>query len=658
MNLNNSQKKVIESDFPIFNIAGAGSGKTTTLIEKINSLIEFEDDLKKILVLTFTNKSVDVIYEKLNRKLKTNLNRKNYYIGTFHSIFYKLLKENIDVLLTYYDFKKTIKIIETDDDYRIFKQMLINEVEIFSSKTNMKNKEIEAYIEEKYEMTIKDIYLIYLKQYNLQNDNLNEIIKKTVELSSGVSNDKMLINIFHNYIETKFNNGFVSFNDILFFIYSLQELDIDFKTKLKKQFKYICIDEYQDTNEMQTSIIENFIHNGNIYIVGDPRQNIFGFIGSKIDNMQEIQKKVNNMNVIQLIENYRSTPNIVSFSNEIKNLLENKIEGLEDCVSFSSGLSNNKIKLIEYCNQESEILKDIIYSINYKKIPKNEIAILTRTKNESFGIEKKLREQKLQYRKLGGKGIYDIQYVKEIFSLLKIMSSNYTVKDIYNVFKNINNVGEVTVNKICGYHTKYKMNLYDIIKKYFMKHKNLNNFSELLFEKGSLDYDTFKTILDYEDFIVIEKAIKSGEIISKREEIKKNIDYIINEIKEVLSKKSKKEIEEYLSLMSLNKSVDDDDEKIIISTIHSAKGLEWNNCYILNAEQGKFPIKKSLASQQGIEEEKRLFYVACSRAKENLMITSSNELNEYLTDLKDADYVEYISKNSIKSGWNTNYNYG
>lgn len=647
MDLNESQKKVINSEFPILNIAGAGSGKTATLIEKINSMVENENDLKRILILTFTNKAANVILERLNKKLNKELDRKLYYTGTYHSIFYKILRNNFQSLKYYFGFEKNIKVIEPLDDLKIFKNTLKNNIDNKNVKTRA---ELDDYIEKKYELTIKDIYYKYMKLIQEKNVDMKKILEKVVKSCSGSSEDVLLNKTFKDFLKYKTSEGIVNFNEILYFMFALLNLDTTFRLNLQNQFKYIFIDEYQDTNEIQDAIIELIVKDRNIYIVGDPDQSIYGFMGAKIENIINIKNKFN-MNVIQLKENYRSTPNIVALSNDIKSLFETKIDGLEDCVSYNNKMENNKIKLIDYCNQENEIIKDILTSIYDKNIPKNEIAILVRTNFESGGIEKKLKQNGIKYKKLGGKGIYDLKYVKEIFSLLKVLSKDFNVVDLEKVLRNFNGVGNVIIDKLINsYSTSVEKDISKIINEEYSKKEKLVYADKVLFNFEELNYYNFISVLDDENFLLKKKAIKNADTIDKKNEVFENIEYILKEIREVLSTNSKKELEEYLSIVTLDNNKDDDTtNRVIISTMHSAKGLEWTNCYILNAENGKMPSNKSLGFKKELEEEKRLFYVACSRAKENLMITSEKRLNSFIEPFKEEKYIDYKSNNQRNS---------
>lgn len=649
MDLNKSQKKVIDSEFPILNIAGAGSGKTATLIEKINSIIENEKDLKRVLILTFTNKAAKVILERLNKKFDTELDRKLYYTGTYHSIFYKILRNNFQLLKYYFSFEKNIKVLETEDDLKIFKNKLKININNPKIKTN---KELEDYIEQKYELTIKDIYYKYMKQLQGKTVDIKKILENVVKSCSGSPDDVLLNKSFKDFLKSKTEDGLVNFNEILYFMFVLLNLDTTFRLNLQNQFKYICIDEYQDTNEIQDAIVELIVKDRNIYIVGDPDQSIYGFMGAKIDNIINIKNKFN-MNVIQLKENYRSTPNIVAFSNDIKSLFETKIDGLEDCISYSDGLQNNKIRIMDYCNQENEIIKDILSSIYDKNIPRNEIAILARTNIETYAIENKLKQNGIKYKKLGGKGLYDIKYVKEIFSLLKVLSKDFSISDLETTLKNFKGVGATIVEKVIMSYSKSKeKNVSKILTEEFSKNKNLSYADKLLFNFDELNYYNLTNVLDDELFLLKKKVKEKADTIEKKNEISENIEYILKEIREVLSKDSKKELEEYLSVVTLENNKDNDDSnRVVVSTIHSAKGLEWNNCYIINAENGKMPSNKSLGFKKELEEEKRLFYVARSRAKENLMITSSGRLNDFVEPFKNEKYIDY-KHNNQRNGYN------
>lgn len=677
--LNVEQQRVVDSLFPIVNIAGPGSGKTKTMLEKISiKLIDNKNDLKNLLILTFTNKAANSIFEKVENKLKKinqleeneDLNKKEYYTGTFHSIFFKLLKENSVLLNQKFKFKSIISIMDSNEDFDLFETIFLNNVmeTYFKDEKKMKKKDLDEKIFQIFGLTLKDFYFSILNSINKAPNDFKDILLTIHKKSNYYNkNDENNLNkkdiiekIVKNYFNFKIKEGKLSFQDILLYFYMLLKIEPELQNKIKNQFKYVLVDEFQDTNPIESEIVDLII-NDNDYVVGDPYQSIYKFLGANIDNiLNRMNRK--NMNVIQLLHNYRSSKNIVDFTNDITELFTKKIPNYKHCISSNDEVTNFPIYVKENVNQSFEIIKSIKERIKLG-ISINEIAILSRTNFETYELEKYLHFEKIPFKKVGGKGFYKIPEVLAVLNILRVLTNNYNVISIGKVLSLVKGIGDKTIETIIKNYINQKEisieNFFKIIEKSFPKNKNLLNLNKLIFNIEELNIEHLKKVLNHELFNIYEEFKKTKDTKEKKEIVVKNIDYILNEIEQILKKNSKDELEEYLNNVLLDsekkEELSNEDktkkEYLTLSTIHSAKGLEWNSCYILNTQEGKFPIFKSFDFDADLEEEKRLFYVAISRAKEFLMITSEGEINNFVKPFLNKKYIENYNTNNKKNNY-------
>lgn len=672
---NEQQLEVIKSNYPIVNLAGPGSGKTKTLIAKITIQVENINDLKHMLVLTFTNNAANEILERLSKKLDTKLERKEFYTGTFHGIFYKLLRENSSFLNKNFGFTNVPRVLDKNEDKHLFEQ-------IIQKHLNEDGKAKKTHIKEeffnKHNIYPMDIYYTINNTINGIPESINHIKQEVVNQSICEDHKELekLELIVDTFFRSKIMDNVLSFTDILMFTYFGLNKDEELRKKISDNFKYILVDEYQDTNPIQAKIIELISKNDNTCIIGDPYQSIYRFLGASVKNIID-KTKIENMNVIQLLNNYRSTANIVSFTNDVSTLFREKTSSHKPCVSANLEMYNHKIELKRNVNQEANILNSIQYRIK-KGIPLNEMAVLARTKNDTYALENVFRRNNIPFIKLGGNELYETKEVKFLIELAKVVSGQYSLQNIENVSDYFKGVGATSLEKVAKLYVDRKdknITFSDIIKKDFSSSKSLTKFNEVIF--GSISqkdfdsdlfsikddstiirdcsYDSFLDILNNDNLNFYDAILSDAETIAKKKEIETNIEYFKNELQYYFSL-GKDELREFLSDISLktdsNDSEIDKENAVTITTAHSAKGLEWQDVYIINAEQGKFPSYKALdpnleedERKKQIEEEKRLFYVAISRAKEKLTITSSGELNDFITPFLNKQYINLYSGN-------------
>jgi len=672
---NDRQLAVIQSDYPIVNIAGPGSGKTKTLIAKITTQVNSIPELRNTLILTFTNAAANEILERLSSKLDTKLERKDFYAGTFHGIFYKLMRENPKYLQKSFGFSQTPRILDSNEDKHLFEKV----VQTYLNRDGkMKKTTLKEEFFDLHGMFPLDIYYTINNSINGIPESIKQIKAAVTERSHSENKKDLdkLEEIVHSFFKTKLLDNNMSFTDILMYTYFSLRDNEDMKKKIQEQFEYILVDEYQDTNPIQAAIIE-LIGNNNACLIGDPYQSIYRFLGASVKNIMK-KTEIEDMNVIQLLKNYRSTPNIVDFTNDIASLFKERVSNHKPCESAAKGLSNMKIELKQNVHQEYNVLNSIQYRIR-KKIPLSEMAILSRTKNDTYGMEKLLRINKIPFIKIGGNEFYETKEIKYLIDLAKIVAGIAVPQNIESVSVHFRGLGLSSMDKVNKAYIDRKNNndtFIDIIKQEFKTSKSLQRFSEVLWgtvtqeevgtnlftaanglEEGQIlrdcSFKTFSEIIENENITFEDDLTRKADTINRKKEIESNIEYFLNEI-EPIFRKGKEELIEFLSDISLKADITKDGEvleAITITTAHSAKGKEWSDVYIINAEQGKFPSYRALDENLDederrdlIEEEKRLLYVAISRAKEKLMITSGGDLNNFIQPFINKPYMDVYTR--------------
>jgi len=652
MKLNKEQSLVIESEMPILNIAGPGSGKTKTMIEKILKVVKSKEDLEQMLIVTFTNNATNEIINRIETSLDVTLNPREVNIGTFHAQFFKMINKEYRDLNIFGFQNRNITIIQPGDDVSIFETFL--KEEYANEFMGLKVKEIKELIEDKFAgNTITDLYYLITKPINLGPISFKAIMEDIErKIKSKISSNDFysLKNITKKFYTLKQNNNLMSFSDILLYTYLLLEYNEEIRIKFQNKFKFIMVDEFQDTNPIQFKILTHLFKNNNYYVVGDPYQSIYKFLGADINNIVNMSMD-NNNNVIQLVTNYRSTKNIVEFTNDITTLFKQQVPNFKPCVSGNTDLKNELIQVKEYVYQEDIIVRDIKNKIS-SGMPEEEITIIARTNYETAHLEKKLLENRIFYQKLSGKGFYELKEVEAHLAVLKFMIDTSDIFAFRKMAVYYPKLGKASIDKLAkefmidmqASNTE-NFNIKSYIKKKFPKNKKLNEFIGL-FENIDINYGLFVQISNAVG--IKEELQKKATTSAKKKEIELNLKTLFLEIKKVLEKNDMDVIKEFLETTSLNSKKDKDKDKkfINITTAHSAKGLEWNTVYVLNAKTGMFPSEKSLKKNDELEEEKRLFYVAISRAKQNLMILSPDVVNDFVEDFKNKDYMFYYKGNN------------
>ncbi len=604
--LNEKQREaVFTTNGPLLLLAGAGSGKTRVLTHRIAYLIENGISPYSILAITFTNKAAREMKERTASLCEQG---ESVWISTFHSTCVRILRREIEHLR--YDSNFTI--YDTDDQTKLIKECL---------------KELS--IDEKAyppKMIISKI--------GEQKDNLITA-EAFAKLSHGQYFEETIAKVYTLYQNKLYNNNALDFDDIIFKTVELFKKHPEVLEKYQDRFLYIMVDEYQDTNSSQYELVRLLaFKNRNLCVVGDDDQSIYGWRGANISNILDFEKHFNGAKVIKLEENYRSTQNILNAANiVVKNNRTRK-----DKTLFTSNKEGEKINHFKAGTdfEEGTFIAEKIKEEVVKGKKYSDFAILYRTNSQSRSIEDKLVRLNIPYRLFGGTKFYDRKEIKDILSYLKLIHNTFDsiyLKRIINVPKR--GIGDATVDKLVSYSLDYNISIYDALSD--LEHveglgnrtKGLKDFAELI--DYLIEYSQNNNVSD-----LIEEVISKTEYISYLnlegpEEAQKrieNINELINKANEFMLISEDKSLSAFLEEVSLVADIDgftEDDDTVVLMTLHSSKGLEFPTVFIAGFEDGLFPSFRSLeAGDREIEEERRLCYVGITRARENLYFTSTN----------------------------------
>jgi len=626
--LNENQKRaVLHIEGPLLVFAGAGSGKTKTLTYRVAYLIE-ELKIKptNILAVTFTNKAAEEMKERIKNLLNKNISF--FWIGTFHSMCARILREEI----VHLGYSKNFTILDEDDSIKIIDESIkiLDFPKNYFQSQDIYNK--ISFIKSRG---------LFIENYSPK-DGYDEAIKK----------------LFLKYEEIKKNGNLVDFDDLINFVTKiLNENDIISKYYSEK-FKFILVDEYQDINPAQHKLLKALTkYNKNIFVVGDDDQSIYKFRGSSSELMLSFKDDFEKVEVVYLSENYRSTETIVNASKYL--ITNNKTREEKPLYAIKSG--GDKIKLYIAINEIDEARFVIKKIIELKELGINfsQIAVLYRTNAQSRTFEEAAILFNIPYRLVGGIKFYQRKEIKDILSYLRIILNEKDFLSLERVFNfPKTGIGEKTFEKI-KISLENEKSLIDALKK-ILESVNIKKVKESIIKFVDF-YEKWQNLKD-NIFELINNIINDVQFLENLDEEKKeNIYEFFNIVKEFIDRTGSTKLEDFLSYISLISDVDtiDASDKINLMTVHSAKGLEFNIVFIVGLEEGLFPHFRSLLSNGDIEEERRLLYVAMTRAKENLYLTYSIrrtrrgipeflEPSRFLSEIPE-EFIEKISINNLKN---------
>lgn len=619
--LNERQRDaVVTTEGPLMIVAGAGSGKTKVLTTRIAHLMANGVDAFNILALTFTNKAAAEMKERVEHIL-ANREARNLYIGTFHSVFARILRAEAHRI----GYPNSFTIYDTDDAKSVVKTVT-NELnlDVQHYKPNVVYNRISA---------AKNALVgpkEYMSDYYLQQEDMR-------------SNRPMIGQIYDAYSKRCFKNGAMDFDDLLFKMYELLKNFPEVLHKYQHKFKYILIDEYQDTNPAQYEIIKllGAVHE-NVCVVGDDAQSIYSFRGATIQNILQFQKDYDEVKVIKLEQNYRSTQNILSIANEV--IKNNK--GQIPKTLFTENATGEKIKLVRTMtdNDEGKFVADQIQEQKLRNHFNNkDFSILYRTNAQSRSFEESLRRMNIPYTIYGGISFYQRKEIKDYVAYLRIIVNTKDEEALKRIINYpVRGIGKTSVDRAILAANENNISMWQVLENAQMfgfKAGTLQAIEEFVLMIKSF-HSMLQTKNAYDIAFHVGKQTafvkelfndKSTEGVQRYE----NVQELLNSIKEFTETPSNEESGEvgdktlaaYLQQITLLTDSDQKDpnaDTVKLMTIHAAKGLEFPVVFVGGLEEGLFPNAMSINTREELEEERRLFYVAITRAKGRLYLTYSN----------------------------------
>ena len=623
--LNDKQKEaVLHKDGPCLVIAGAGSGKTRVLTTRIANLIDNGVESYNILAITFTNKAAREMRERLDVMIKDN----GAFVGTFHSFGVRIIRENYEKL----GLQRNFTILDSDDVTSVIKKI-------------MKDKDIDtkevapAYVRNR---------ISFIKNENLSIDEIEKFFNTPPE--------KLAYEIYKEYTKVLKNNNSVDFDDLLLLPVKLFEIDKDVLERYQNRFKYILIDEYQDTNEVQYRLTKLLARKyQNIFIVGDPDQSIYQFRGANYKNILNFEKDYPNAIVIPLEENYRSTSYILNAANSvIKNNKDRKEKNL-----WSSKGDGVKVKYLRAYDEKNEVEKVIdeikrLIDFGYSK---KDIAIFYRTNGQARVVEEAFLKANMPYRVVGSFYFYSRKEIKDLISYLRLIlnkDDEISLRRIINVPKR--KIGNATVSNLETMARAMGISMFDAIEKgKELEFKNLilelQKDSESLSLTELIDDILAKSGMRQE--LEMEHTLEADLRLENLEEFKS----ITASFEELTGSVNLSDFLEEISLVADMSEHKETNDEVTLMTIHSAKGLEFDVVFLIGMEEGIFPHQNAFTEEDGIEEERRLCYVGITRAREKLYLTNAkrrilygresiNPPSRFIEEI-DKEYIEE-DENSVK----------
>jgi DNA helicase-2/ATP-dependent DNA helicase PcrA len=653
--LNEQQREaVLHKDGPIMIIAGAGSGKTRVLTTRIAHLLATGVDPFRILGLTFTNKAAAEMRERIEKMLGSNQAR-NLYIGTFHSVFARILRADAEKM----GYPRNFSIYDTDDSKSVLKA-IIKEMGL-SDKVYKPSSVYNRISAAKNSLiTCQE----YMNDFVLQNEDMK-------------SNRPMIGTIYSNYAQRCFRNGAMDFDDLLLKFYQLLTTFPESLSKYQRKFQYIMIDEYQDTNNAQYQIIKllGAMHE-NVAVVGDDAQSIYSFRGATIENILRFKSDYEDAKIVKLEQNYRSSQNILNAANSV--ISKNK--GQIPKKLWTSNVEGEKIKLVR-TNTDNDEAKYVADQIQEQKLrnhyQNSDFAILYRTNAQSRSFEENLRRMNIPYRIYGGISFYQRKEIKDFLAYLRVVINPYDEEALKRIINYpARGIGKTTVEKAVLTANQNNLPMWEVLKNAAMGGFRGNTAETI--RNFVLMIEMFESELErknaYDLAVLVGKHTglvkelfndKTTEGLVRYE----NVQELLNAIKEFTSTPTEdgelleKSLGSYLQQITLLTDADEDkgDNNVVkLMTIHAAKGLEFPVVFVGGLEENLFPSGMSINTLEELEEERRLFYVAITRAKSRLYLTYANTRYKFgqLIQNDPSRFVEELPEEQVDrsfAGLDSNY---
>ena len=645
-NLNPAQKEaVLNTEGPLLVLAGAGTGKTKVLTERIVYIINsYLANPNQILAVTFTNKAAGEMKNRIAASIGDAVN--NIWMGTFHGIATRILKRHAEIV----GLKPDFTIIDSDDQLRLLKQI-----------TTDLNIDSKQYPPKSFQYQIERIKDKGLLPEDLNSDNIlvNRIPK--------------MLTVYTNYQNRLKNLNAADFGDLLLYNLKIFEKSPEIATYYQDRFRYILVDEYQDTNSSQYQWLLKLTNKyKNICCVGDDDQSIYSWRGAEIANILRFSEDYPNTKIIRLEENYRSTGHILKAASH---LIKNNDQRHDKTLWTEAG-EGNKIKLFSFINEKSEAsnISHLIQNLQRSQLIKlNNVAILVRAGYQTRSLEEAFIQSSLPYRIIGGLRFYERMEIKDAIAYLRIVSNfsdDLALERIINLPKR--GIGNASVNKFFELAKNENCSLLTAIKRSIESGETKGKIGEALKEltdnlekwhhniRHTSVASLAKEILFDSNYIQMWENQKTPDAQTRSE----NLQEFINSLEEFDSLEA---FLEHVSLVSGDEKLNLKNDMVSIMTIHSAKGLEFENIFIPGLEEGVFPSGRSIEERDGLEEERRLFYVAITRAKKNLFLSFAQsrivfgswqnsimsrflkELPEASLEIEDSFLAGFINRSSVQA---------
>ena len=647
--LNEQQKlPVIHKNGPLIVIAGAGSGKTRVLTYRIVHLINQNIDPFNILALTFTNKAAAEMKKRISESVGDSQAR-NIWMGTFHSVFARILRSEAPLL----GYPTNFTIYDTYDSERLVSNII---KELNLNKDHYKAKQIRNRIS-----SLKNNFITVENYFN--NPEMIEVDKMSKRSEFGI--------IYKRYVERCFRSSVMDFDDLLLKTNELLNKFPEVLSKYQDKFRYILVDEYQDTNYSQYLIIKALSdRHQNLCVVGDDSQSIYSFRGANIDNILNFKKHYPDCKTYKLEQNYRSSNNIVQCANS---LIQNNQFKLDKTI-WTQNSDGEKITINKSISDSDEgryVASNIFERKNNEFLSNSSFAVLYRTNAQSRAVEDALRKINIEYQVFGGLSFYQRKEIKDILAYLRLIEN---LNDEESLRRIINfpsrGIGQTTLDKLTLVSERQNISLFDSIsnlndpsvkinKGTIEKLENFRNqiLSFKVFSQNNNAYETVSHIINkiqIVNFYKNEGSLESFNRIENIEELVNGINDFIEGQEELFE--SDKSLSRYLEDVALYSETDKQvsNEKVSLMTVHMAKGLEFPIVYVLGMEENLFPSIMSINSREEVEEERRLFYVAMTRAEKSLTLSYCNQRFKWgnLIECEPSRFLseidnKYTNKNSL-----------
>lgn len=644
--LNDAQRApVLQKDGAMIVIAGAGSGKTRVLTYRIAYLMHQGVDAFQILALTFTNKAAREMKSRISAIVGES-EAKNLWMGTFHSVFAKILRVEAEKL----GYPSNFTIYDTQDSQSVIREV-IKEMQL--DKDIYKYKQIHSRISS-YKNNLITVKAYFNNPELIESDTMAKIPE--------------MGNVYKKYVEKCFKAGAMDFDDLLLKTNELLTRFPDVLAKYQNRFRYILVDEYQDTNHSQYLIVRALSDKfQNICVVGDDAQSIYAFRGANINNILNFQRDYDDVKVYRLEQNYRSTKSIVQAANSIIDKNKTKL----DKIVWTANDEGGKIKVNQCMTDADEgrfVASSIFENAMNHQLKHDDFAVLYRTNAQSRSIEDALRKKNIPYRIYGGLSFYQRKEIKDVLAYLRLIinpKDDEALKRVINY--PMRGIGDSTVDKLIIAANHYNRSIFEVMQHIDKADVKLNSGTIAKLQNFVTMIQSFQVLNETQNaFELTDYVVKKSGLLTdlKKEGTPEgiarieNVEELINGMRDFVE--GQKEIAdatgalaEFLEDVALATDLDNDkdsDNRVALMTIHLAKGLEFPYVYIVGLEEELFPNAMSLSSREDLEEERRLFYVAVTRAEKQVFLSYTQSRYRWgkLIDAEPSRFIEEIDENYIE----------